>query len=67
MKKNSLILHLYKVKENTYLIKVMDFDTIKSISYVLGIDSQVISNYFHGLIKSRDILEYCVLYQSIPL
>lgn len=67
MKKNSWILHLYKDKEHTDLIKVMEFDTIKSISYVLDIDSQVISNYFHGLIKARDILEYCVLYQSIPL
>ena len=67
MKKNSWILHLYKDKEHTDLVKIMEFDTIKSISYVLGIDSKIISNYFHGLIKARDILEYCVLYQSIPL
>lgn len=67
MKKNSWILHLYKDKEHTDLIKVMEFDTIKKISYVLQIDSQVISNYFHGLIKPRGILEFCVLYQSIPL
>lgn len=67
MKKNSWILHLYKDKEHTDLIKVMEFDTIKKISYVLEVDCQVISNYFHGLIKPRGILEYCVLYQSIPL
>ena len=67
MKKNSWILHLYKDKEHTDLIKVMEFDTIKSISYVLDIDSQIISNYFHGLIKPRGVLQYCVLYQSIPL
>ena len=66
MKKNSWTLHLYKDKEHTDLIKVMDFTTIKNISYVLGVDSQVISNYFHGLIKPRGVLEYCVLYQSIP-
>lgn len=67
MKRNSWILHLYKDLEHTDLIKIMEFDTIKRISYVLGIESQVISNYFHGLIKARDILQYCVLYQSIPL
>lgn len=67
MKRNSWILHLYKDKEHTDLIKVMDFETIKDISYCLELESQVISNYFHGLIKARGILEYCVLYQSIPL
>ncbi len=67
MKKNSWILHLYTDEKKEELLKVMDFETIKDISYVLGIDSQVISNYFHGLIKPRGILKYCVLYQSIPL
>ena len=67
MKKNSWILHLYTDENKEELLKVMDFETIKDISYVLGIDSQVISNYFHGLIKPRGILKYCVLYQSIPL
>tara|TARA_R100001086_G_scaffold248548_1_gene185801 strand:- start:1834 stop:2037 length:204 start_codon:yes stop_codon:yes gene_type:complete len=67
MKKNSWTLHLYKDIEKTDLVKVMDFNTIKDISYVLDIDSQIISNYFHGLIKPRGVLQYCVLYQSIPL
>ena len=67
MKKNSWTLHLYKDIEKTDLVKVMDFNTIKDISYVLDIDSQIISNYFHGLIKQRGVLQYCVLYQSIPL
>ena len=67
MKKNSWTLHLYKDIEKTDLVKVMDFNTIKDISYVLDIDSQIISNYFHGLIKPRGVLQYCVSYQSIPL
>ena len=67
MKKNSWILHLYTDEKKEELVKVMEFQTIKDISYVLGIDSQIISNYFHGLIKPRGVLKYCVLYQSIPL
>ena len=67
MKKNSWILHLYKDIEHTDLIKVMEIDTIKDCSYVLGLDTQIISNYFHGLIKPRGVLKYCILYQSVPL
>ncbi len=67
MKKNSWILHLYSDEKKEELVKVMEFQTIKDISYVLAIDSQIISNYFHGLIKPRGVLKYCVLYQSIPL
>ena len=67
MKKNSWILHLYTDETKEELVKVMEFQTIKDISYVLDVDSQIISNYFHGLIKPRGVLKYCVLYQSIPL
>tara|TARA_R100000654_G_scaffold19091_1_gene39289 strand:- start:2096 stop:2299 length:204 start_codon:yes stop_codon:yes gene_type:complete len=67
MKKNSWILHLYTDEKKEELVKVMEFQTIKDISYVLAIDSQIISNYFHGLIKPRGVLKCCVLYQSIPL
>ena len=67
MKKNTWLIHLYTDKKKTDLIKIMEFDTIKQASHTLGIDSQTISNYFHGLIKPRGILEFCILYQSIPL
>jgi hypothetical protein len=67
MKKNSWLVHLYEDTSKTNLLKVMEFQTIKDISYVLGIPSQTISNYFHGLIKPRGILNYCIVYQSIPL
>ena len=67
MKKNSWLVHLYEDTSKTNLLKVMEFQTIKDISYVLGIPSQTISNYFHGLVKPRGILNYCIVYQSIPL
>ncbi len=67
MKKNTWLLHLYKDEEKTDLFKIMEFQTIKDISECIGVEPQVISNYFHGLIKPRGFLKYCILYQSIPL
>lgn len=67
MKKNTWLLHLYKDEDKTDLFKVMEFQTIKDISECIGVEPQVISNYFHGLIKPRGFLKYCILYQSIPL
>tara|TARA_Y100001972_G_scaffold125473_1_gene176714 strand:- start:1267 stop:1470 length:204 start_codon:yes stop_codon:yes gene_type:complete len=67
MKKNYWVLCLYEDKDKKEVFKTMTFPTIKDVSYVLNIKPQVVSNYFHGLIKPRGILEYCILYQSIPL
>ena len=67
MKKNTWLLHLYKDEDKTDLFKIMEFQTIKDISECIGVEPQVISNYFHGLIKPRGFLKYCILYQSIPL
>ena len=68
MKKNYWVLHLYETKDKEGdIFKTMTFNTIKDISLVLNEKPQVISNFFHGLIKPRGILEYCILYQSIPL
>jgi len=68
MKKNYWVLHLYETKDKEGdIFKTMTFNTIKDISLVLNEKPQVISNFFHGLIKPRGVLEYCILYQSIPL
>ncbi len=67
MKKNYWVLYLYESKDKGEIFKTMTFPTIKEVSYVLNLKPQIVSNYFHGLIKPRGILEYCVLYQSIPL
>jgi len=56
-----VFLHTDKEKQN--LFKVLDFKTIKEIGYVLNMKPQIISNYYHNLIKERDLLKYCVIYQ----
>ena len=67
MKKNFWYVYLYEDKEKKDIFKIMKFDTINEMSKVMNLKPAVLSNYFHGLIKPRDILEYCIIYQSIPL
>lgn len=57
------MLFVFYDKERSDLLKIMDFNTVKEISYVLDMKSQDISNYYHQLIKERGPLKYCYLYQ----
>jgi hypothetical protein len=65
MRKSNWVLYLFEEEDKTQLFKIMEFKTIKQIGYVLNIEPQVISNWFHGLINARGILKRCALYQSI--
>ena len=67
MKKNFWYVYLYEDKDKKDIFKIMKFDTINEMSKVMNLKPAVLSNYFHGLIKPRDILQYCIIYQSIPL
>jgi hypothetical protein len=70
MKKNFWYVYLFDKEINNNdkeIIKIMKFDTMNSMSEVIGIKPSVLSNYFHGLIKPRDNLKYCIIYQSICL
>lgn len=51
-------------KDKTELYKVMKFDKIKDLAYVVGLEHTIVSNYFHNLIKPRGLLEYCYIYQT---
>ena len=63
MRKTRWLVLLYKDIEQSDLLKYMEFNTIKEVGYILGEKTQDISNYFHGLIKARGNLRYCVIYQ----
>ncbi len=65
MKKSNWVLYLFEEDDKTTLFKIMEFKTIKQIGYVLDLEPQIISNWFHGLINPRGILKKCALYQSI--
>jgi hypothetical protein len=67
MKKNYWYLYLFEDEEKTEIFKVMKFNTISEMSNCIQLKPNILSNFFHGLIKPRGVLKYCMIYQSIPL
>jgi len=67
MKRSGWVLYLFEDDCKRELFKIMEFKTIKEISYVIDLPSSIISNWFHGLINPRGILKKCALYQTIPV
>ena len=65
MKRSSWILYLFEDNDKSELFKIMEFKSVKDIAYVLDLQREVVSNWFHGLILPRGILKNCVLYQSL--
>jgi len=67
-KKNLIwYLTLFDSVEKTNPFKVIKCDTINEMSYYLDVDSQVISNYYHGQIKARGVLKYCNITQNLKM
>tara|TARA_R110000824_G_scaffold371286_1_gene560987 strand:- start:4651 stop:4857 length:207 start_codon:yes stop_codon:yes gene_type:complete len=67
MKRSGWVLYLFEDAQKRDLFKIMEFKTIKEVSYVINIPTTIISNWFHGLINPRGILKNCALYQTIPV
>tara|TARA_R110000824_G_scaffold67404_7_gene174714 strand:- start:176 stop:382 length:207 start_codon:yes stop_codon:yes gene_type:complete len=67
MKRSGWVLYLYEDINKKEIFKIMEFKTIKDLSYVIKMEPSIISNWFHGLINPRGILKNCVLVQSIPI
>ena len=67
MKRSGWVLYLFEDENKKEIFKIMEFRTIKQMSYVLEVDPAVISNWYHGLILPRGILKNCMLVQSIPI
>jgi|TARA_R110002153_G_scaffold29256_4_gene89910 citrate lyase synthetase len=57
------LLFIHTDLEKQQLFKVLDFQSIKEIGYILDMKPQIISNYYHNLIKERGVLKYCIIYQ----
>tara|TARA_R110000824_G_scaffold136868_2_gene300777 strand:+ start:2300 stop:2512 length:213 start_codon:yes stop_codon:yes gene_type:complete len=70
MKKNYWSVYIFDkdiTTQDKEIVKIMNFNTMNSMSEVIGEKPSVLSNYFHGLIKPRGILKFCIIYQSICL
>jgi hypothetical protein len=67
MKRSSWVLYLFEDENKKEIFKIMEFKTIKDLSYVIKTEPSIISNWYHGLINGRGILKSCTLVQSIPI
>ena len=67
MKRSSWVLYLFEDENKKEIFKIMEFKTIKDLSYVIKTEPAIISNWYHGLINARGILKSCTLVQSIPV
>ena len=55
---------LFTNTDKKEVFKILELNTIKQVSYLIGETPQTISNYYHNLIKARGNLRYCDLLQS---
>lgn len=67
MKRSAWVLYLFEDENKKEIFKIMEFKTIKDLSYTIKIEPSIISNWYHGLINARGILKNCTLVQSIPV
>ena len=65
MKRSGWVLYIFDDDNKKEIFKIMEFKTIKELSYVVGVSPTIISNWYHGLINDRGILANCVLHQSV--
>ena len=45
-------------------VKVMSFETVNEVSYVVGMPAKTVYNYFHRLIRPRGPLCYVSLFKD---
>jgi len=67
MKRSGWVLYIFDDDNKKEIFKIMEFKTIKELSYVIGVSPTIISNWYHGLINPRGVLKNCTLVQSIPI
>eukprot|EP01045_Picozoa_sp_COSAG04_P007199 COSAG04_NODE_370_length_15729_cov_5.743506_12_plen_61_part_00 len=56
-------LMVFADQARTMPVKVMTFETVNEIAYVVGLPSKTIYNFFHRLIHPRGSLKYVSLFK----
>ena len=57
-------LMVFSDQARTEPVKVMSFDTVNDVSYVVGEPAKTIYNFFHRLIRPRGSLRYVSLFKD---
>ena len=50
---------LFYDEEKTTIYKILRFENIRQMSYIIGLNQQIVSNFYHKLIKPRGVLKLC--------
>ena len=60
-------LTLFDSEEKINSVMNIPCQTIKEMSYLLNMDAQVISNYYHKQIRPRGVLKFCNISQNLNI
>ena len=55
---------VFEDEARTAPVKVMSFETVNEVSYVVGMPSKTVYNYFHRLIRPRGPLRFVSLFKD---
>ena len=57
-------LMVFEDESRTTPVKVMSFETVNDVAYVVGFPAKTVYNFFHSLIKGRGALRYVSLFKD---
>ena len=53
---------MFESPDHERVVKVMRFDTMKQMAYILDVSAQKLSNIYHGLVKPKGLAKYVIIY-----
>jgi len=59
------LLLIFSDEGHEELVKRMWFERMVDLAFVLDIQTQNVSNFYHGLVKSKGILNYCEIVKVV--
>ena len=59
------LLLIFEDMRHEELVKRMWFERMVDLAFVLDIQTQNVSNFYHGLVKSKGILNYCEIVKVV--
>ena len=63
-KNTSWIMILFTDLEKTEIFKVLEFNTLKEMAYVMNKEIYDVTNFYHEITKPKSIFKYVNIYQS---
>jgi len=63
-KNTSWIMILFTDKTKKDIFKVLEFNTLKEIAYVMDKQIHDVTNFYHNITKPKKIFNYINIYQS---